>query len=124
MKVWRITWLGGLLNELMNELMSDKGDCRTAPATPGLLHTNQVDCLFVQKYKKTIVQMTAYVMLISTSIQCTACFRLLSMIRFQRRILKIFFFKDNFVVLFFKLTLLQPTTYNMVILNVQITSLG
>ena len=25
------------ITELINELMSDKGDCRTAPATPGLL---------------------------------------------------------------------------------------
>ena len=25
------------ITDLINELMSDKGDCRTAPATPGLL---------------------------------------------------------------------------------------
>ena len=27
------------MNELINELMSGEGDCRTAPATPGLLNT-------------------------------------------------------------------------------------
>ena len=27
----------GLLNQSINQSMSDKGDCRTAPATPGLL---------------------------------------------------------------------------------------
>ena len=29
--------ISGLKDELMNQLMSDGGDCRTAPATPGLL---------------------------------------------------------------------------------------
>ena len=27
------------MSDLMNELMSDKGLCKTAPATPGLLKT-------------------------------------------------------------------------------------
>ena len=31
----------GWLNELINELMNDKGECRTAQATPGLLTTIQ-----------------------------------------------------------------------------------
>ena len=31
------------MSELINESVSDGGDCRTAPATPGLLNSNTVN---------------------------------------------------------------------------------
>ena len=31
----------GSVNELINDSINDGGDCRTAPATPGLLNTNK-----------------------------------------------------------------------------------
>ena len=37
----------------MNKLMNDGGDCRTAPATPGLLKISKY--LFVQKQLEEIV---------------------------------------------------------------------
>jgi hypothetical protein len=36
MMIWKFGGKG-LMNKWMNELMSNKGDCKTAPATPGLL---------------------------------------------------------------------------------------
>ena len=33
-------------HQLMNELMSDEGVCRTAPATPGLLNTHKPIVIF------------------------------------------------------------------------------
>ena len=35
-------WTKGSVTELFNELMNDQGDCRTAPATPGLLNITNI----------------------------------------------------------------------------------
>ena len=40
----------------MNELMNDGGDCRTAPATPGLLKNTMVTMKFFFAKKNTFLQ--------------------------------------------------------------------
>ena len=45
-----IVWDEHSLKISLNELMNDRGDCRTAPATPGLLNTERKAlCLYEPK---------------------------------------------------------------------------